>query len=551
MKKRFLLITFTLLLTNYLFAQIEESKLNKIDSIFLDWNTPNHPGGAVEIAYKGKPIFNSAYGLASLEYLVPNTTGTRFNIASVSKQFSAMGIVLLHLEGKLSVDDDIRKYMPELPDFGETITIRHMLHHTSGLRSLHAMLGLAGWRGDDSRTNEDLDRFMLKQKELNFKPGEEYLYCNTGFMFLANIIEKVTGENFVDWMQKSVFTPLGMLDTYVEDEYNRIVPNNATSYDGSKKAGFKREVEYWGYIGSGNMHSTTSDLTKWMNNFITPQEGWADAFKMMQTVDNFNNGKPNKYAFGVNVDAYKGVKMIQHGGSIGGFRSIAVAFPDKEISIIILTNFSTSGTSNLAQKVSDILFDLPKNYEPIVQVKGIDVASDELAKYEGSYWNDKDNYVQKIFVENDTLKYAKSNRSGQAIIPIAKVQFQLVGSTSKITYTFDTKQRTLTVKVDDEEPVTSAKFDTAEPTVKELQSYAGEFYSPELETSYWISVVDNKLQIHHPRHGDSEVEYIKKDVLNAKYPISIIKYKKDKRGKVTGVYISNGRARNVWFEKRS
>jgi len=230
-------------------AQISESQYQAIDSLFVEWNKPNHPGGAVGIKQNGKTIFSKAYGLASMEYLVPNATGTIFNTGSVSKQFTAMGIVLLHQSGKISVDDDIRKYLPELPEFSHTITIRHLLHHTSGLRSLHAMLGLAGWRGDDARTNEDLNRFMENQKDLNFIPGDEYLYCNTGYMLMVNIIEKVTQEKFPKWMVASIFAPLGMTDTYVEDNYNRVVPNNATSYYRGEGNVFARGVEYWGYIG--------------------------------------------------------------------------------------------------------------------------------------------------------------------------------------------------------------------------------------------------------------------------------------------------------------
>jgi hypothetical protein len=186
----------------FAFGQLDATLEKKIDALFIDWNTPNHPGGAVGIVMDGRLVYSKAFGLASLEYLVPNTPGTRFNIASVSKQFTALGIVKLHLQGKLSVDDDVRNHIPELQDFGHTVTLRHMLHHTSGLRSLHALLSLAGWRGDDSRTNEDLMRFMREQKDLNFVPGEEYMYSNTGFILMAVLIEKLTGEDFPTWMKR-------------------------------------------------------------------------------------------------------------------------------------------------------------------------------------------------------------------------------------------------------------------------------------------------------------------------------------------------------------
>jgi len=261
MKKITLAITLICIiaLSQDISAQYGKAEIQKIDSLFISWNQPNHPGGSVGIMKEGKVIFSRAYGLASLEYLVPNTPDTRFNIASVSKQFTCMGIVLLHIQGKLSFDDDVRKYLPELPVFEDPITIRHLIHHTSGMRSLHALLEMAGWRGDDSRTNEDLFRFMKNQKDLNFKPGEEYLYCNTGYMLMADIIEKITEEKFAVWMHDNVFEPLEMINTYVEDDYSRVVPVNATSYYGSASHGFSRAVEYWGYVGSGNIHSTTND----------------------------------------------------------------------------------------------------------------------------------------------------------------------------------------------------------------------------------------------------------------------------------------------------
>ena len=286
-------------------AQLSEIQTEKIDSLFIDWTKSNHPGGAIGIMQNGEVIYSKAFGLASLEYQVPNTTETIFNIGSVSKQFTAMGIVLLHERGLLSIDDDIHKYLPDMPDFGHTITIRHMLHHTSGMRSLHAMLGLAGWRDDDSRTNEDLYRFMLKQKDLNFMPGDEYLYCNTGYMLMVNIIENVTKEKFPKWMKTNVFEPLGMSNTYVEDRYDRIVPNNATSYY-STGEGFFRAVEYWGYVGSGNVHSTTADLLIWLQNFSTPSTNWSSAFEMLKTTDELNDGSENNYAFGVSLDEFKG-----------------------------------------------------------------------------------------------------------------------------------------------------------------------------------------------------------------------------------------------------
>jgi len=345
---------FLLLALLSLSIQAQDFNNGKLDSLFADWNKPYHPGGAIAVTQNGSVIYSNAFGLASMEYDVPNTPETIYNIGSVSKQFTALGIVILDLQGKLSVDDDVRKHLPELPDFGKQIKISHLLHHTSGMRSLHDMLGLAGWRSDDSRTNADLLRFMTKQKELNFAPGDEHLYCNTGYMLMADIIERVSGEKFPDWSKENIFKPLGMKDSYIEDDYSRIVANNATSYN-AKSKDFSRAVEYWGYVGSGNMHSTTADLLLYLKNYHQPHDDWKAAFHKMRTLGVLNNGDTLDYAFGVKLDRYKEENRVQHGGAIGGFRAFIASYPEKELDIVVLSNFSASSPNTKADQIADII----------------------------------------------------------------------------------------------------------------------------------------------------------------------------------------------------
>jgi len=538
-------------------AQITEKQINQIDSLFIDWNKPDHPGGAIGIMKNDKIVFSRAYGLASLEYLVPNSPETIFNIASVSKQFTAMGIVLLHIQGELSIDDDIRKYLPELPDFGEKITIRQMLHHTSGLRSLHAMLGLAGWRADDARTNEDLYRFVNMQRDLNFKPGSEFMYCNTGYMLMVKIIENITAEKFPDWMKQNVFEPLGMIHTYVEDQYNRVVRNNATSYHQLTNGNYQRAVEYWGYVGSGNMHSTTTDLLKWLNNFNAPQTHWEEPFKLMKTLDKLNDGSDNNYAFGLFINKHLGPDIIQHSGAIGGFRTYAGTFPDEKLSIAVLTNFSSSSSGSKANQIFGIL--LPKlgadNSEPVKKndsFKTIELSNDELKKFESNYWNDKDNYARKIYLRNDTLRYYRSSASESPIVPIGNDEFQMLTTAADLKVTFETngKQKSMYVSVNGGKPSVLYDFEARSITTKDLLSYTGTFYSPELETSYKIYLKEDTLFCHHARHGDFKMKVLKQDVLESEWPMAITKYKRDKEGQVIGIYVSNGRVRNLWFEKQ-
>ena len=463
MKSRLSLFIFLVLISGNISAQVTADQLDRIDSIFIDWNRPGHPGGTVGIMQDGKIVIQKAYGLASLEYMVPNAVGTQYNIASVSKQFTGMAMVLLEQRGVLSLEDDIRKHLPWVPDFGQTITIRHMLNHTSGLRSLHALLSLAGWRGDDTRTNEDINRFVRDQRELNFEPGSEYLYCNTGFMLLATLVEEKTGESFADWMTANVFEPLGMNRTYVEAQYNRVAPGNATSYNGSASSEFSRAVEYWGYVGSGNMHSTTSDMLSWLHNFSEPKKGWEDAFKrMVETVD-FNNGEPQSYALGIGVNDYYGHRRIGHGGSIGGFRSQIQTFPEDKLSIVVLTNFSSANPGGKLNRIANILLDVTPEPGPQIEEK---------------------------------------------------------------------PERTY------------------DPSKSDLENIQGMYFSPEIRTTYEFKITDEALVAYHNRHGDMPVEWLAADEFRVRGALGTVKIIRNRKGRVTGVRASNGRVRNLLFEKQ-
>jgi len=461
-----------------------------------------------------------------------------------------MGIVKLHLEGKLSIDDDIREYLPGLPDFGHKITFRHMLHHTSGLRSLHTLLALAGWRDDDMKNNADLLRFMTMQKELNFEPGSEYMYCNTGYILSAIIIEKITGKTFADWTSKELFKPLGLFDTYVEDRYNRIASNYATSYNGSYNRGFVREIEYWAYTGSGNIHSTTADLLKWMRYYYDPPEGWEEAFSLMLTLDPFNDGEPNDYAFGVRIDDYKDEERISHSGSIGGYRSFACTFPEHETEIVVLTNFSSSDVTGKINNISDILLDKDKEETPALEYIAGDIDPASIEIFFGTYEiEDLDTRMFDIFLVPDDTVYCQYTGGRKTMLDIASdsilfnndqgIKISLVeGKPEKIKITAN--GRTLN-------GVKTIKYI---PANKDLHEITGSYWSPELETQYRFYLRDGKLYGYQTRHGEFEVESLKKDVYisNSDFINKIDIIRKGK--KVTGMRVTNSRVRNLWLEKR-
>jgi len=536
------------------FGQISNENIQKIDSLFTYWNAPNHPGGSVLISKNGKTIFSKAYGLASIEYNIPNTTNTLFNIGSISKQFTAMGIVLLEEQNKLSFDDDIRKFLPKLLDFGKTITIRHLLNHTSGLRDLHGLLGLAGWRPADLETNEHVYRIFKNQKDLNFNPGDEFSYSNTGYIFLAKIIENVSGVGFEQWMEQNVFKPLGMKNTYVEAEHDRVVANNATSY--YLRDEFKRAIEYWGYFGSGNMHSTTEDQNIWLQNFSTPKKEWESAFKKLLFTTPLNNGFETNYGFGVRIESYAEKKVIQHGGSVGGFRAITRVFPEEQLNIVILTNYSRSGIGSKTNKISDILLS-KSNDKPIKKTEQkpqlpefVKLSNKKLKQFEGVYWSDSEKSGRKIYVKNDTLRYSSSTKNEWALVPTNEHTYIMMHPSIKPVVTFDSKTHHMTVNIGDDLPgVFTFLQSNIDENTNDLNDFVGYYYSPELKTSYSIFKEESDIYIEHARHGQMKLTQLYNTIFSADGPVGIVEVKIDKNDKVLGLTMSNGRTRNVWFRK--
>ena len=535
-------------------AQLSNSQFQKIDSIIAKWDTPDSPGGVVGIMIKGELKFIKSFGLASLDFEIPNNDNTIFNIGSVSKQFTAMGIVRLCEEGKLSVDDDIRHYIPDLPDFGHVITIRHLLHHTSGLRDIHSLLAIAGWREEDPRSNEDLLRIMKDQQDLNFNPGDEYMYSNTGYILLAMIIETVTGENFINWMKKAIFIPLGLSNTYIENKPTRVIRGNSTSYNAVKEIGFVRAVEYWNYYGSGNVHTTANDLLLWLDCFINPPQDWKTSFEILQTVDTLNNGKKNIYAYGLEIADYNGERRIQHGGSVGGFRSYACVFPNKQICIAMLTNFSSSQPEQKVNLISELVIpELLRNNKPQEKqkVEYPSVHNEDLEKYTADYWCDASNVARKIYIKNDTLWFFRSEGKESPLLYLGNDEFIMFNTESRLKIKFiidDHNSKTMLVGAGD--PYNYYKlYKPVSVNTKYLSEFTGQFFSPELKTIYTFTLKKDTLIGYHPKYGDFKITVLKQDLFQSQKPLGTINFIRDNRKNIIGIRVAFERVKNFWLEK--
>jgi CubicO group peptidase (beta-lactamase class C family) len=324
----------------------------KVDGVFARFDKPDSPGCAVAVVQNHRIAYSRGYGRASLELEVPIAPDTVFDIGSTSKQFTAFAVLLLERDGKLSLDDDVRKFVPEIPDYGHRITIRHLLSHTSGLRDYTDLMDLDGHETADHTTELDALEIVSRQRGVNFEPGNEWRYSNTGFFLASIIVKHASGRPLVDFARERIFQPLGMSSTQYLDDTTRIVPRRATAYSPRTGGGFKVNMSDWDQIGDGAVQTTVEDLAKWDENFYAPKVGDTRMLQAMQTTGTLNDGKPHDYGLGLVVDTSGGLRRVQHGGSWAGYRAQLTRFPERQTSVIVLCNVSNAGPDVLAAEVA-------------------------------------------------------------------------------------------------------------------------------------------------------------------------------------------------------
>jgi CubicO group peptidase (beta-lactamase class C family) len=528
---------------------LEES----IDGIFKDFNAITKPGAAVAVMRNGEVVFKKGYGSANMEYDIPVTPSTVFHVASVSKQFTVYSILLLVQQGKLSLDDDIRKYIPEVPDFGKLITLRHLATHTSGMRDQWDLLSLAGWRFDDVITKEHILKLVAKQKALNFDPGDEYNYCNTGFTLLAEVVSRVSGKSFNQFTREQIFEPLQMTNSQFYDDHERIVKHRAYSYD-STKSGYKKSVLSFANVGATSLFTTVEDLSLWGHHLNRPSKQLKPIIKQMNTLAVLNNGKTFNGAYGQFVTPYKGIRQIQHGGADAGYRSYLGRFPDQDLVISVFSNFANSNPASLSLQVADLFLasevDVPKTAKKAKVPKIIALNSKELVAFENYFWNEKSALSRKIYVKNDTLRY---NRGGTNETPLAAIgsnMFLMLDTPGQVKVEFKTVagKDKMIVYQENQPDFIALAYDYVDPKTVDLKQYQGSFYSEELDTRYVFTVKNGTLVAKHRRNSDIPNRMIKADYFTNPARVQL-HYVRDNANKIKGINVTTGRVRNLWFQK--
>src|SRR5437867_2178865 len=333
-----------------------DSLREKVDKVFAQWDKPDSPGCELAVIRSSDLVYKRGYGMANLEHSIPMSPASIMDTGSVSKQFTAMAIALLAEQGKLALDDDVRKYLPEIPQYEVPVTIRHLIHHTSGIRDYLTLMNIAGIRDDDYYVDGEVVNLLARQKQLNFKPGNEFLYSNSGYFLLSQIVKRASGKTLREFAEENIFKPLGMTRTKFYDDHNEIVKNRAASYVPRGGGGFQIAATALDMVGDGNVFTCVEDLFLWDQNFYHNKlgKGGQALINQVLTTGTVNGGEKIDYAFGLVIGEYRGLRIVEHGGAFVGYRAMTMRFPDQRFSVMMQCNLGTMNPSNLARRVADV-----------------------------------------------------------------------------------------------------------------------------------------------------------------------------------------------------
>ena len=517
----------------------------RIDRLFEKWDRRDTPGCALCVGRNGRPLATRTYGTANLEYGVPIEASTIFEAGSVAKQVTAASIALLAQDGKLSLDDPVRRFVPEVPDFGAPITIRHLLNHVSGLRCQWVLLSLAGRApGTAVHTVDEILDLVSRQKRLNFPPGDDFLYSNTGFTLLGVIVQRASGQTLAEFSDARLFRPLGMKRTGWRTDHSAIVKGRATAYSMDPDGTFHTEMPFTNVYGNGGLLTTVGDLLIWNTNLDAPRVGGRQMVETLETRGRLNDGFVNEYAGGLIVFEYRGVREISHGGTTGGYRAFVARFPDQRLSISLLCNLNSINTEMIAHQVAEIALEgelRPRSLEPPVKV-----APDELKSLEGVYRDPATDGVLRVLLDKDRLR-----ADGAELVPVAPNRFREAGSAAEFTFTRPAGGGSIRMRAatPGSRPVDYVAVPAFMPAPSQLAEFAGAYDSEELDVTYRVLVHSGRLVVWHRPEPPVAVLPIFSDAFDFGRG-RVVRFTRDSAGRIDGFEIFAGRVRHLRFIRR-
>jgi CubicO group peptidase (beta-lactamase class C family) len=516
----------------------------RIDSVFTAFSRTATPGCAVGVDQRGTPLVRRAYGMANLETGTPFTTSTISESGSTAKQFVAAGLVMLARDGVLTLDDDITRWVPEAKGFGKRITIRHLLSHTSGIPDrylLHDVQGRAA--GDVDHTNAEVLDIVSKLRDLNFDPGEDYLYSNTGYVVAVAVLERASGKSLQQFSQERIFTPLGMTHTRWREDHRVVVPNRASAYAGSVARGFVNEHPFTRVFGSGGLLLTIGDFLTWSNALQTGVGAWGAIRDSLEAVIRLNDRTAITYGLGVSSEQWRGVRVVSHTGATGGYRASLFRYPAQVVSIAILCNGASANTTALNNSVAAIV--LGDALQPAVaqSTTGVPLSAEALTPLVGRYHAPRTDEAVVLELRNGQLT---DSLSGASLLPVSPDLFRVRGADAWLRVHRAPNGVTLVDSASNTR--TTEYLRVADPLPSRVE-YVGHFSSPELSADLILAMRGDTLVIDRGVRGTLALSPIYRDGFESAE--GRVRFTRDARGRVSGLTIWAGRVRHLRFVKRA
>lgn len=525
---------------------------SKADSIFSECE--GQPGCAVGVMHDNELIYQSGYGFSNMDHKTPTNPETVFEIGTLSMHFTAAGIMMLEHEGKLSLDDEVQKYLPEIPQYKEgKITLRNMLTHSSGLRDYIVLLMAAGKPLDTSLNNAEALLSLNKQQALSMVPGSSYRFSQSNYTLLAIIIERITKQSFPEYLRKNIFQPAGMTYSLVYDNPNRVIPNRAFAYNG-QAANYTRVLsDRFLANGSSRIFTSISDFTKW-NRFLNEKQlGNESLLSKLSQVSHLNNGREMTYRFGLDGGLFIGHEMVAHNGYGFGFNAMYLHFPEEKLSIVAMNSNGNISAPGKAYDLAEAILPAPQNTGGTTsraEREIITLDAKKLEKFTGDYFDSKYAYTRKILVSDDTMRLQINPNAIRTLVPVSETEFMIHNSPADVSIKFDQSAEStqMSVTINDGEPATYQSFTQANYTSQDLVQFGGEFVSEELGVTYRIQHEGMTISTH---VGDMQLvsyTHIMDDNFTSDHD-GYITFQRNKKGKITGFVLSDYSLGSISFIK--
>jgi len=531
------------------------------DQLLSAYDREDSPGAVVSVFRDGRTLFSKAYGMANLSYGIPFEVDTRSNIGSTSKQFTAFAVMLLAERGELSLDDDVRDHFPELPDLGETVTVRQILSHTSGYREFLNLLLMEGRRLDhgDFIDRSEVIEILQRQPALQNSPGSEFNYNNTAFALAAAIVERISGQDFHEFMQDNVFGPLEMSRTMVRPSPEHIVEGKAEGYTPGPGGAYLEIGDLGGALGAGGIYSTVGDLQKWIENYAEPMVGSPEMVREMMTRNILTTGDTSGYGLGLFIDEHRGLRRIHHGGADVAHRSQLAYYP--EINAGITTQSNHAGfDGSIAFRLAEAFFEADMELEAEEEEPAAEAEPFESGTYDPEAFNEMagryameelTTFILTFFREGDTLFTQATGQERVEMAPTSDTTFTLLNVEASITFHRNEEGEVdaLTLHQNGDHRATRVADDSVawKPGPEELLAFTGRFYGGEIETFYTVTLEEDHLILQQRRREDANLTPADEDEFSGGG--LQVSFERDRNGQVIGFYLSNGRTRGVRFER--